>query len=321
LLVLVALAAAPAHGEPSDDASVLPLSSALRVVVQDGRQLELEVQAGGRETYASIADRVCSGPGDGPALAAWNAGRALGKGDWVRVPLSLLHPRFRSLVLRRTFPEDYLDDGDWIHVARSGPLAVYDQGMWQVATWFAREEGQAFARLMRINDLDSPELSIGQRIRIPGDLLHPAFQAGDRSHDDVLEYGTDGDGPYAAYRLQAGEALYSAVVLRFTGRTDADDVRQVAELVARRSAIRDPRDIPVGYEIRIPLNLLEPDHLPSGHPRRLEAEAQRAELERVLDRRPVRGSHGGLDDVVIIIDPGHGGRDLGTQHDGIWEHD
>jgi len=142
-----------------------------------------------------------------------------------------------------------------------------------------------------------------------------------RSDDGALEYGKDTAGPFAAYRLQAGQALYSAVVMRFTGRTDADDVKQVASQLALRSEIRDPQDIPVGYEIKIPFQLLEPEFLPRDDPRRRENEARLAALESTLAKKPVPATRGGLEGVIVILDPGHGGRDLGTMNNGIWEHD
>jgi N-acetylmuramoyl-L-alanine amidase len=98
-------------------------------------------------------------------------------------------------------------------------------------------------------------------------------------------------------------------------------VRELAELLRRRSGIRDLHDIPVNYLIKIPLDFLEPQYLPAGHPRRIEAEAARRELEQSLASRPVDKSSRGLRNVVIIIDPGHGGRDLGTMNNGVWEHD
>ena len=86
-------------------------------------------------------------------------------------------------------------------------------------------------------------------------------------------YGSDDRGPYAGYRLRPGEALYSAVVVRFTGRTKAEDVVGLAETLAERSDIPDLTDIPVGYMVKIPFDYLEPEFLPAQHPKRLEAEA------------------------------------------------
>ena len=83
-----------------------------------------------------------------------------------------------------------------------------------------------------------------------------------------LVYAEDSGGEYALYRLQAGEALYSSVVVRFTGRVFAEDVNAVAAEIAARSRIADVTDIPIGYGVKIPLELVQPEFLPAGHPRR-----------------------------------------------------
>lgn len=130
-----------------------------------------------------------------------------------------------------------------------------------------------------------------------------------------LEYDQDSEGPHAVYRLQAGEALYSSVVVRFTGRLIARDVNALAEEIARRSGIADVTDIAVGYRIKIPLDLLLPEYLPPGDPRRQEYEAARAasaqfgNTVRALD----------LSGITVILDAGHGGRDSGATFAGIWE--
>jgi N-acetylmuramoyl-L-alanine amidase len=298
----------------------LQLSSDLRVAVRHGRDVELEVLASGDDDFASIAGRMTGSDAGAAALEAHNAPVKVAPDRWIRVPVALATPELRSLALRNLFPRDGWDGEDWMHVARSGRLPTYDEGLWQVAEWFVGR-GERFAELMAANGLSSPELRKGQTVRVPHALAHPAFRARMRSEDGALEYGSDGRGLYAAYRLAAGEALYSAVVLRFTGRTSADDVREIADRLIARSNIRDPRDIPVGYEVKIPFELLEPEHLPAGHPRRREAEQKQAALARALARRPVAGTRGGLEGVIVLIDPGHGGRDLGTIHNGVWEHD
>jgi N-acetylmuramoyl-L-alanine amidase len=306
-------------GDPPPGPS-LQLSSDLRVVVLHGREVELQVRATGKDDFGSIAARVGGDGVSGRDLAKRNAPTKPGEGVWIGVAATDLRPELRSLVLRNLFPADREEGGDWVHLARAGRLPTYDEGLWQVAEWFVGR-GRAFTELMETNGLSSPELREGQPIRIPAALVHPAFHARLRSDDGALEYGTDGEGPFAVYRLQPGEALYSAVVLRFTGRTGADDVRETADRLLARSNLRDPRDIPAGFEIKIPLDLLEPEHLPKEHPRRKEAEENRLALARELARAPVAGTRGGLEGVLVILDPGHGGRDLGTVKHGIWEHD
>ena len=132
-----------------------------------------------------------------------------------------------------------------------------------------------------------------------------------------LSYGRDAQGPYAAYRLKRGEALYSAVVVRFTGRVDVQEVNDLTVRVAERSGIRNVTSIPIGYRVRIPLDLLLTEYLPRDDPRRQEWERHQAEVERYTNPARTRN----LEGVAVILDAGHGGRDRGAAHNGVWEHD
>ena len=134
-------------------------------------------------------------------LEAWNAPVGVAPDLWVRVPFLMLTAELQSLVLRNLFPEDHHDGTSWVHLARAGRLPTYDEGLWQVAEWFVGT-GDAFDELMTANGLSSPELRRGQEIRIPDTLARPVFRARLRSDDGALEYGSDEDGPFAAYRLK-----------------------------------------------------------------------------------------------------------------------
>jgi N-acetylmuramoyl-L-alanine amidase len=236
------------------------------------------------------------------------------------VPWSLLGPDSRALVLRSVFPDDKLDGGDWLHVARKSPLPIYDEGLWQIAAWFTGD-GRNFNDLMRLNHLAAPELAAGQVVRIPASLLDEALAPVPASEDGALAYGRDDQGEFAGYRLKPGEALYSAVVLRFTGRTAPDDVDAVARTIAARSGIHEVKDIPAGWLVKIPFALLEPDFLPKSDTRRKSIEQATAAMERELAARPPATAKQGLKGVVVILDPGHGGRDPGTMNHSVWEHD
>jgi N-acetylmuramoyl-L-alanine amidase len=132
-----------------------------------------------------------------------------------------------------------------------------------------------------------------------------------------LAYGRDAEGRFAAYRLKRGEALYSAVVVRYSGRLDAQEVNDLALAIARRSRIRDVTDIPIGFKVKIPLEHLLPEYLPRDDPRRLAWERSHSDVARYTNR-----SHTiNLKDVAVILDAGHGGRDRGASHNGVWEHD
>ncbi len=131
----------------------------------------------------------------------------------------------------------------------------------------------------------------------------------------LLQYGEDAQGRFAVYPLHAGEALYSSVVVRFTGRLHAEDVRAIAMDVAERSGIADVTSIPIGFPVRIPLDVLLPEFLPPNDPRRLEYEVERQLSGQYKNEVQARG----LDGVTVILDAGHGGIDVGASMAGIWE--
>lgn len=301
---MLVAAAAPS---PSD---VLTLGREIRVRVSGGRDLYLEIKPWPDESPSALSKRIA------PAFA--NDTKT--EDGFYRIPLGQLGPEARSLVLRSVFPDDHADSGDWLHVARKSPLPIYDEGLWQVAAWFTGD-GAHFVDLLRINGLTSPELAPGQVVRIPARLLDAALRPLPASDDGTLVYGSDARGEFAGYRLKPGEALYSAVVLRFTGRTSPEDVAALARAIAARSDVREVTDIPAGWLVKIPLDDLEPEFLPSSDARRKSIEKAKAAMERELAARPPKGSATGLRGVVVILDPGHGGMDPGTMNHAVWEHD
>jgi N-acetylmuramoyl-L-alanine amidase len=159
-------------------------------------------------------------------------------------------------------------------------------------------------------------LEAGDLVLVPASLLLPALRSSLPPGSPYrLRYDRDALGDYASYSLQPGEALYSSVVIRFTGRVFAEDVNELADVVARRSGIREVTDIPIGYEVRIPLDLLLPEFLPAGHPTRVAWEEGLIASGQYTN--PVHASR--LQDVTVVLDAGHGGRDVGAAVNGVWE--
>lgn len=300
---------------------MLTLGRELRVRLTEGRELVLEVKPRPDEDLPSLARRIEPLPVRTDLLAAKLADpKALTEDGFYRIPLAFLGAESRALVLRSVFPEDRLEGGDWLHVARKSPLPIYDEGLWQVAAWFTGN-GERFDEIQRANGLPSPELAPGQVVRIPAAILDDALKPGPTSDDGTLTYASDASGRYAGYRLKQGEALYSAVVLRYTGRTAPEDVESVARSIAARSGIRDLTDIPAGWLVKIPLDVLDPEYLPESDSRKKDIEKAKAAMERELAARPPKETKRGLQNVVVILDPGHGGMDPGTMSHAIREHD
>jgi N-acetylmuramoyl-L-alanine amidase len=146
----------------------------------------------------------------------------------------------------------------------------------------------------------------------PGEKTVPPAEG-----SEYLRYGSDAKGRYAIYRLKHGEALYSAVVVRYTGRVDAPEVNELTGKIAKRSGIKDVTDIPIGFKVKISFDDLLPEYLPRDDPRRLAWERGQAGVEQYTNRARSDNLRG----VAVILDAGHGGRDIGTSHNGVWEHD
>ncbi len=230
-----------------------------------------------------------------------------------RVPWDVLTEEHKLSVLRALFPGDRLLAAGWQHSveARHGDLSL-----WRLSLWLTGD-GQNFAPIREHNALSDEALVPGESLVVPRYLLRSAFRAAlpppAPAHN--LQYVTDAAGDFAVYRLKKGEALYSAVVVRFTGGTFADDVNALAAELAELNDIPDVTDMPVGQRVRIPFDLLLPEFLPADHPRRVEYEKDR--LEREKHSNTVLASR--LEGITVILDAGHGGQDPGTMLNSTWE--
>jgi len=110
----------------------------------------------------------------------------------------------------------------------------------------------------------------------------------------------------AVYRLKKGEALYSAVVVRFTGRVEADEVNAIAQKLLEYNGIGDATKIAAGTPIRIPARFLDEEILKGKIP---PVASRSASPIRPRPARPRRQPQSGLH---VILDAGHGGSDPGT---------
>ena len=344
LLVAAFLLMAPSIPRAAVRVQVEP---GLVVALDEKQEIYVEAAPLAGEGLLSFSRRLCGHEEAAAAIAEANGGLPSGlhAGVRYRVPYRLLTPEMTLRAARSIFGHDEPRPEGWRHSVRGfGELAR--ENLWRVAEWFTGR-GANFAAIRDYNDLADEELVTGQTLVIPRELLLPAFRnvlppapvqpspetriaremgtAMAASPANVspletsgiyhLEYRQDGEGEYAVYRLQPGEALYSSVVVRFTGRLIAEDVNALAKEVAKRSGIRDVTDIPVGYPVRIPFELLMPEHLPVGNPRRSEYEAALAATAQFGNK--VKSLD--LSGVTVILDAGHGGADPGASFSGVWE--
>jgi N-acetylmuramoyl-L-alanine amidase len=238
--------------------------------------------------------------------------------QYIRVPYRLLTGSFRKVAIEALFPEDRATAEGWEHKITG--IAGRPESLWEIAEWLTGE-GASYRKIREAAGIASLETRNGQVVRVPSALLLPPFReavaaaAPKEAGPPELEYGSDEKGPFALYRLKRGEALYSAVVVRFTGRVHAEDVNAKAHEIAERSGVEDVHAMPVGFPVKIPVADLAPEFRPPGDPERVEEENARAESAQFANT--VKSAD--LSGVTIVLDAGHGGRDTGALVDGLEE--
>jgi N-acetylmuramoyl-L-alanine amidase len=306
------------------------------------------------DAWSRLAKRV-TGDGDRwNEIAAFNhAGGNLTSEQRVRIPFNLLRPNLQRDVAAALFPSDSDVAAGRRHVV-VGSNGIEGESLWNIAEWFTGR-GENYAAIRAANPAQGLSTRKGDVILIPQELLAAAFRHGEmeernapktaevRKSEDDPEERTGADGhvaaavslpeavvasgqpsltydrtsaePFAVYRLQKGEALYSSVAIRFTGRVYSKDVGDVLDRIVTFNGIGDVARIPIGYRVKIPMSLLLPEYLPADDPTRVANE----EVKRESAKLAVRPRAKGLAGVRVILDAGHGGRDVGATYDDVWE--
>jgi N-acetylmuramoyl-L-alanine amidase len=308
-LVLAAVAAVAGAAASSPPAvRRVEVSSDLTVVQTDGA-ISVEARPLDGETPIEFASRISANEETEREILALPGGPSRARA--VIVPYEGLADEMKRAAVAALFPSDVRATAGWLHIA------VGDESLASIALWFAGRRELASA-LAAENRLEAMSVARGTTVRVPVELLLPPFrdaEALDGGEPPALAYGQDAEGRFATYRLRKSEALYSAVVVRFTGRVHAPDVIELAGTIAKRSGIEDVHAIPVGYPVKIPLDVLSEEFLPSDDPRAKARALERAETAQFSIPARAKGLRG----VRIVLDPGHGGRDTGTIHGGVRE--
>ncbi len=231
-------------------------------------------------------------------------------------------------VLLAVFPDDMVDDRGWWH--QVGPEATEgEQNLWSLCEWLTGR-GTNYRTVLDRNRIATSSLQSGEMVLIPRELLKPSLrkptperiESEENGKGDIaatavnleeargeLRYETDAQGGYAAYRLKPGEALYTAVVVRFTDIGDNQSILEACDLIQRRSDIADVHSMPAGTLVRIPIDMLSDRFRPGSSAERQEYEDVLQEAQRL--RGEVRSKD--LEGVVVVLDPGHGGDDIGAE--------
>ncbi len=350
LLHAALLAAAPSSKDFIATTTVTP---ELRASLARDYEIVVVAQPHQGDAWSRLARRVTGDAGRWKEIAGYNsAGPNLAPDQLVRVPFQLLRPEFQRQIIVSLFPRDRVTAAGWRHLVIGG--GIEGESLWNIAAWFTGN-GSNYAAIRKANPAQGLSTRKGDVIVVPTELLTSAFR-GKRemegqnaastaaeiresaddpaqhtaAHEDAseaavveavpvgqpsLSYDRESAIPYAVYRLQKDEALYSSVVIRFTGRVYSNDVFDVVDHIVKFNGISDVTKLPVGYPVRIPMDLLLPEYLPSDDPTRMAAEASKLASSKLAKRTRAKNLGG----VWVILDAGHGGRDVGTIHDDVAE--
>ena len=328
--------------------AIAQISPEIRATLTRDYEIEVFVKPNAGDAWTRLARRVTGDAAAWEDLAAHNqADENLKSGQFVRVPFSLLRPHLQRDIIGTLFPLDKTNAGGWTHVV-VGSRGIEGESLWNIAEWFTGA-GENYTLIRKANPSQGLSTRKGDVILVPKRLLTAAFGGSSeeenapttaaeirKSADDAAQHSaTDEDvpeapasvgapalsyernsaEPHAIYRLQKGEALYSSVGIRFTGRVYARDVYEVLDRIVKFNEIEDVSKLPVGYPVKIPMDLLLPEYLPQDDPMRVAREATKRESEKLAKRTRATG----LDGVHVILDAGHGGHDPGTEQNDVWE--
>lgn len=292
------------------------LDSGVFATLRDGRQLFMECRPPQGDALVPFFKRYLAKP---EAASIYRRRTA------VAVRYDQLNPATQRRILLALFPGDTVDADGWWHTVRyTGSDG--QETLWTLCEWLTGK-GTTYRTVMShpSNHEVGPALTRGQRVLIPARLLMPVMKEFTRppvqdteappvdlgAVTQELTYGEDRHGPYALYRLKKGEALYTAAVVRFTNIRDNDAIMKACATIQRRSGIKDVRDMEPGDKVLIPLDMLADRFLPESNARR------QAYDETIREARRLRGERVGTKDlagVVVVLDPGHGGRDQGCSN-------
>ena len=318
------------------------IAPGVHVVLRNGHAIFLECSPPSGNQAQSFFEKYLKDPG------TW---RVYKDRSTVAVHFNSLNPETQRHALLALFPLDYVDNAGWWHTVRfsghDGAESVSAISEWLTGSAAASRQILAHEANRALRE----PLRRGDRILVPQPLLMPvmkthkspppppivpvqseaapepsggdtkvaqkngvspgvAFPFINGSADGLLEYHEDQRGRHAQYRIRPGESLYSAVVVRFTDFRENRDILDACETIAKRSGIQNVHRIRAGQRILIPLEMLSDRFQPTGSEKRQSYEAIRAQ-ERQLREDRVHTTRD-LEGVVVILDPGHGGRDRGA---------
>lgn len=319
-----------------------PMAPGVVAAIRGGRDIHIECRLPQGDAAKAVLTRYL----DDPKQWSIYKGRMV-----VMIPYAKLNPTAKRQVLETLFPKDYVDARGWWHtVAVRGDVGL--ESWWAISEWLTGL-GTNYKQLMAVpeNQPLGSKLNTGMKLLVPHDFLIEAMRVPTPGHEKIalkpldpkedpvivevakapvpdskpvanhglpeealdkgLKMLSGQDEPLVGYKLKQGESVYSDVIMRFTSYRDPQDVKAACDEVLRLSNVADARKLKAGHTLKLPLAMLSDQYHPEGTEQRLAYVIVRDEARKLQARQEQTKD---LDGVVIVLDPGHGGRDRGTAH-------
>lgn len=236
-------------------------------------------------------------------ILRFNQNRPLQAGKFVPFPFKSLKGSLQGRVLRGIFANDTAEERGWAHrITYPGETLSFIAGV------FAKK-GISATKLASYNKLKNrgEKIGIGDTLIIPWQWLRQELDLQPLAVRAPLVRGkTSKDRQYAYYSLKKGEAIYSSVVIRFTGRILPQEVNRLSRQILALNKITDSKKIRSNQKIKIPLEWLSEEYLLDQKPQPVVAVASKKTKPRPKKKPAPRAP------IHIILDAGHGGNDPGA---------
>lgn len=115
-----------------------------------------------------------------------------------------------------------------------------------------------------------------------------------------LKYGKDEKGEYLIYKIKRGETIHGTVIPLFTTCKTKKEKLIVSKEILKRSGFTSDKQVKANSSIKIPLKYIKPE-LVNG--------ISSLDINTSLGKSARKDS---LKNIVVILDPGHGGKDKGA---------
>lgn len=244
-------------------------------------------------------------------IKRYNGYRPLQRGKFVTFPFSSLNDNIRGIALKSLFSNDSSEPEGWTHRVKYRGETVS-----LIAGVFAKK-GITPQQLIKYNRLKNQGRSLkkGDEVVIPWKWIDEGLNLRPLAVKKPLYIKKDKYGKnHAWYRIRKGESLYSAVIVRFTGRILADDVNRMARELMKLNGIKNERFIWVNQELKLPLEWISEEYLVQQEagveieepekPGKPKKEVPPKQVK-TKDKKKSAQLH-------VILDAGHGGIDPGA---------